>query len=207
MALIEKLTAIADAVRSKTGKIDGLTLDEMPGEIEGIQTGGGGEISDIETQWLATIERSGEQITMLPNGVKKIGAYAFSSCTNLALTSLPDGITSINMCAFQNCTNFALTSLPDSITTIGNQAFQNCKNIAITSIPSSIRSIGYNTFSGCEKLTELTFKGKPTVSIHGGAFNGCTNITTINVPWAEGEVANAPWGATNATINYNYTGG
>jgi hypothetical protein len=26
------------------------------------------------------------------------------------------------------------------------------------------------------------------------------------VPWAEGAVANAPWGATNATINYNYTG-
>ena len=36
---------------------------------------------------------------------------------------------------------------------------------------------------------------------------GCTNLTTINVPWAEGAVAGAPWGATNATINYNYTGG
>lgn len=38
------------------------------------------------------------------------------------------------------------------------------------------------------------------------AFEGCTNLTAINVPWAEGAVANAPWGATNATINYNYTG-
>jgi hypothetical protein len=38
------------------------------------------------------------------------------------------------------------------------------------------------------------------------AFSGCANITTINVPWAEGAVENAPWGATNATINYNYTG-
>lgn len=30
---------------------------------------------------------------------------------------------------------------------------------------------------------------------------------TRGVPWAEGAVTNAPWGATNATINYNYTGG
>lgn len=42
--------------------------------------------------------------------------------------------------------------------------------------------------------------------IAADAFEGCTNLITINVPWVEGAVANAPWGATNATINYNYTG-
>lgn len=36
------LTAIANAIRSKTGKTDGLTLEQMPGEIEGIETGGSG---------------------------------------------------------------------------------------------------------------------------------------------------------------------
>lgn len=41
MALTDKLTAIADAIRGKTGKTDALTLDQMPGEIAGIQTGGG----------------------------------------------------------------------------------------------------------------------------------------------------------------------
>ena len=38
------------------------------------------------------------------------------------------------------------------------------------------------------------------------AFNYCTNLTTLNVPWASGAVAGAPWGATKATINYNYVG-
>ena len=44
-------------------------------------------------------------------------------------------------------------------------------------------------------------------TIASTTFTSCANLTTINVPWAEaeGEVANAPWGATNATINYNYT--
>lgn len=33
MALINKLTAIADSIREKTGKEDLLTLDQMPLEI------------------------------------------------------------------------------------------------------------------------------------------------------------------------------
>ena len=41
MALIDKLTAIADAIRGKTGKTGALTLDQMAAEIAGIQTGGG----------------------------------------------------------------------------------------------------------------------------------------------------------------------
>lgn len=37
----EDLTAIADAIRSKTGKTNPLYVEQMPTEIEGIQTGGG----------------------------------------------------------------------------------------------------------------------------------------------------------------------
>ena len=36
------------------------------------------------------------------------------------------------------------------------------------------------------------------------AFSNCASLQTINVSWGEGEVANAPWGAPKATINYNY---
>lgn len=59
MALTDKLSKIADAIRSKTGKADLLTLDQMPTEIASIETGGGGgsvetctvqlvDVSDIE---------------------------------------------------------------------------------------------------------------------------------------------------------------
>ena len=99
-----------------------------------------------------------------------------------------------------------LTSLPEDITSIGNGAFRNCSNLALTSLPEGVTSIGNGAFYSCTKLTSLTFKGTPTF-IASNAFNRCTNLTTINVPWAEGAVANAPWGATNATINYNYVEG
>lgn len=49
MALTEKLKAIADAIRGKTGKTDGLTLDQMPTEIEKIESGGGGILELIDT--------------------------------------------------------------------------------------------------------------------------------------------------------------
>lgn len=47
MALTSKLSAIGDAIRSKTGTSDLITLDDMPSVIEGIETGG-----DIPTEGL-----------------------------------------------------------------------------------------------------------------------------------------------------------
>lgn len=47
MALTDKLTAIADAIRGKTGGTDALTLDQMATEIAGIETGGGLETCTV----------------------------------------------------------------------------------------------------------------------------------------------------------------
>ena len=41
MALTNKLTAIANAIREKTGTTNTLTLDEMPTAISNISSGGG----------------------------------------------------------------------------------------------------------------------------------------------------------------------
>ena len=48
MALTDKLTAIGDAIRTKTGGTDLLTLDQMATEITNIQSGGGGGDLSIE---------------------------------------------------------------------------------------------------------------------------------------------------------------
>ena len=41
MALTNKLTAIAEAIRIKTGKTDTMTLEQMVTEISNISVGGG----------------------------------------------------------------------------------------------------------------------------------------------------------------------
>ena len=89
--------------------------------------------------------------------------------------------------------------------TIRDSAFASCTSLALTTLPSGITNISNYAFAICTSLTSVTFEGTPE-SIGNNAFAYCNNLTTINVPWAEGAVANAPWGATNATINYGYTG-
>ena len=195
------LTAVADSIRAKGGTTGALAFpDGFVSAVQAIQAGGGEADSSLKD----VIERTTVNPT-LPSDLTKIGDYAFYHYSNLAITSLPDGVTSIGAYAFYYCRSLALTSLPDGVTSIGEQAFYYCTNLALTSLPSSLTSIGDSAFGYCYRLSTLTFKGTPS-SIARNAFSNCSNLKTINVPWAEGAVANAPWGATNATINYNYTG-
>ena len=59
--------------------------------------------------------------------------------------------------------------------------------------------------SNMKSLTKIYFMGTPT-TINSEMFETRVSqqITDIYCPWSEGEVANAPWGATNATIHYDW---
>lgn len=140
-------------------------------------------------------------LTELPETVTAIGAASFMLCSHLALTHLPAGLTSLGDSAFYGCSSITISELPSSLTVIPTSAFWGCMKMTITEIPEGIKSIANSAFAYCSGLTTITFKGTPT-SISASAFEHCDNLTTINVPWAEGAVANAPWGATNATITY-----
>ncbi len=93
--------------------------------------------------------------------------------------------------------------LPEGITKIGEYRFFRYPSDGKLTIPASVLSIGTSAFMYAQ-LTELTFKGTPN-TIYRDAMD-MSSIITINVPWALGAVPSAPWGATNATINYNYKG-
>lgn len=58
MALTNKLSAIGDAIRNKTGKSDLLTLEQMPTEINSIETGGSAGGLDFSKLKRATITAS-----------------------------------------------------------------------------------------------------------------------------------------------------
>lgn len=175
---------------------ENIKKDVVIGGVTGTLEGGG--------SFKAVIERTAVSPT-LPGDLTTIGYSAFSGCPNLALTSLPSGMTNIGSYAFQSCPKLALTSLPSGITRIGYYAFNGCRNLAITRLPPGITNIGFGVFANCTGLTSITFEGNPK-TIHSSAFNGCSNLTTIYVPWSQGQVANAPWGASNATIVYDYSG-
>lgn len=139
------------------------------------------------------------------NSVTSIGGSAFHNCSSLKSVTMPDSVTNIGNYAFAKCKLLESITIPNSVTSIGDYAFSECNSIESVIIPDSVTSIRKNTFKSCANLTSVTFNGTPS-SIASNAFDSCANLTTINVPWAEGAKPFAPWGATNATINYNYTG-
>lgn len=225
MALINKLKAIADAIRTMTGKSEEMTLDAMPEEIKSIKTAKEpyveetydesgnligvkfvGNYTKIRDYFFGKCTYMNLENKDIPETITTIGQYAFHACASLTLDSIPETITDINYGAFQDCTKLRLNKLPDNLKgEIRGNTFKKCYEITIKEIPENILYIGSGAFLNCTGLTEMTFKSTPT-SISSNAFEGCTNLTVINVPWSEGAVSNAPWGATNATINYDYVG-
>lgn len=129
----------------------------------------------------------------------------FQGCTSLESCVLPEGITKIDGNAFKECSSLKEIVLSDNITSIGNYAFQNCTMLSRLVLPSKLTEIKMNAFDGCSGLKKIEIPNS-VKSIAANAFSNCYGITDIYVPWSEDEVANAPWGATNATIHYNYTG-
>lgn len=163
------------------------------------------------------------------DNLTQIQDYAFNNCYKLTTLQFPNTLTYIGSYAFENIgfQNDAISIVfPSSLKRVDNWAFAYAKLKEITfnngleeigdyaftssystvttiTFPNSLKTLGSYAFRTNSKLTTVTFKGTPT-SIAETVFNN--SVKTINVPWSEGEVANAPWGATNATINYNYIG-
>lgn len=122
----------------------------------------------------------------VPNNTYTIGGRAFMGLMRLPMNTVPNAGSSGNI-------------------SIGAYAFANCAQITKFTFPSNTYSVGNYVFSGCTNLTQIQFKGTPS-DLRQYAFQGLTQNLTIYVPWSAGAVANAPWGASNATIHYNYNG-
>lgn len=181
MALTDKLTAIGDAIRSKTGETELLTLDAMPAAIQGIS--GGGENLD---EYLVF---SGNCNNVFSNGhydwiIEKYGDRVTTS-----------DITDAN-CMFENSD---VTSIPfelnfDSDISCGVQLmFHACQNLE--SLPKfnnlNINEIStkYGMFWNCchlrsipeSLLNSLSSEGAtaPTITMFRNAFNNCYNLDEI----------------------------
>lgn len=136
--------------------------------------------------------------------LSSIGIDMIPYCQRLTTISLPPNITTIREEAFWGCTQLSDIKLPENLITLKATALTGIASAKLT-LPVALSEIEESALGFCTSLTRVDFLGTPT-SIHSGAFLGCSNLTDIYVPWSEGEIAGAPWGATRATIHYGWTG-
>ena len=126
----------------------------------------------------------------IPKSVKSIGNYAFYECNSLTNIVIPKSVKSIGECAFNGCGSLTRivvdgkNKVYDSrnncnaiIVTKTNTLIQGCN---ATVIPDTVTSIGYRAFDGCSNLTSIEIPCSVT-SIGESAFLGCSNLTRIVV--------------------------
>lgn len=172
MALTDKLTAIANAIRSKTGKTDSLTLEQMPGEIEGIEAGGGANEQEILDAMMACTWPSGEIVL---TEATKIPVRRFEKCSGITKVT-GEKVTFIDVSAFENCTALEEIDFPELLET-KNFCFRYTK-IKEAVFPK-LTKLDYSTFNGLSTLER--FYG-PLVTTMGNSCFQTTALTDINLP-------------------------
>ena len=150
-----------------------------------------------------TLQRTSITAVVLPVETTSIANYAFYNCTTLKDVTLQNEVVEIGQYAL-SATAITAIQLPSRLTTIANNAFRAAGALASLVFPALVETIGNLSFYQCLSLAQIDFLGTPT-SIASNAFRDCSSLTTIRVPWSLGAVAGAPWGATSATIIYDYT--
>lgn len=196
MSVQEKMTAIADAIRSKTGGVEALTLDQMAAEITGISAGGTGS-----NEFKEFIEGSLTEINSAE--ITKVGANAVYKQTALTKLTLPN-CTYLGQDAFNGCSNLAQISLENYTGTAGDYASQNvfftCTKMETAYLPNCT-SLSNGIFQKCTSLRNLTVSPEIThvngtalretaieefvypsvVELKNNVFYGCPNLKKVDI--------------------------
>ena len=134
--------------------------------------------------------------------VTQVNMSAFEGDTDIKTLTVEAGVQTINVGAFKNCTNLEEINLATSVVNLNPNAFEGCTALEVVDIPEGTTLVNSNVFDGCTGLTEVNIPSTVD-TIVPTAFANCTQSgLVINIDKAEDSIAEAPWGATNATINW-----
>lgn len=201
MALTDKLTTIANAIRSKTGKSDALTLDQMVTEIEGISAGGSTEewIGDGNTHiWITLAEgRTSPMLGVCPKGtvtvdwgdgttpdtltgtststVKWTPTHNYAAPGDYMITLTVDGEMGLNGDSSSATSLLRHTSDSDD----RNKAYQHV--IRKVEIGDGATLIKKYAFFGCNVLTSVIISASE-IYIQESAFYMCNSLSSVIIP-------------------------
>ena len=183
--IIQAKAGIRSALEEKGLTIgDSSTLDEYPGLIQEMETGGG---SSQDTSVLIDLIQRNITSIDIPYGITQIGNHAFRGCTNLIDVSIPNTVDHIYNSAFEG-SGLRSINLPPSVRFLGGSCLKNTK-IQHLYIPNTISQPygNFNTavdvFSYNSSLISVTFQEPADFTqIPQGMCYYCPELRTVNIP-------------------------
>ncbi len=180
------------------------TLAYVPESLKEVIITGGTSIGEQ-----AFSGRSGLTSITIGSGVTSIGEWAFLNCSGLTSVTIPDSVTSIDSSAFQGCTSLQFNEYGGA-KYLGNEVnpyvvLYDVTDISVTSfeIMAQTKIIYGGAFSGCSGLTSITIPDSVT-SIGNSAFSDCSGLTSVTIPDSVTSIGNSAFsdcsGLTSVTI-------
>ena len=167
------------------------------------------EVTEIPKNWAKgnkTIT-SFNEIKYFKN-CRTIGAYAFESCSSMALTSLElPQCTTIGAYAFNGCSSMALTKLELPLcTSIGGHAFNGCPLLSEISF-QNVTTVGTQAFRGSTiaKIKLPSVETMAASSNYDGIFSNCKNLVLVDLGENCSSIGNESFGRFVGTSGNNIT--
>ncbi|MBR3045778.1 MAG: leucine-rich repeat protein, partial [Oscillospiraceae bacterium] len=101
-----------------------------------------------------------------------------SGCTGDVI--IPEGVTKICANAFSENKDITAVTIPDSTVFIGELAFYRCDGLTSVKTGNGLAEIQPNTFCGCSNLKEVVL-GNSVETIGEFAFSHCTSLETVSL--------------------------
>lgn len=118
---------------------------------------------------------------VIPDCVKNIEEFAFSSCNGLVNATIGAGVTTLGQNIFWSCQKLENVVIKEGVKYISREMFSQCQNLRAVSIPQSVTSIGESAFTCCYQLNELSLP-KNLTAIENSAFYMCESLKNIVIP-------------------------
>lgn len=145
-AILQNMLGEENVLRNPESRNEELLLEILE------QGGGGGEYEEILK---SLIDRSITSIT-IPDGVTKIGKYAFAGCDSLLELEIPNGVTEIGAYAVNRCANIQRIVVADSVTKIEENGFSYNYYLESIVLPSGLTRVENSLLAYSSRLKSLT---------------------------------------------------
>lgn len=189
MSVKSEMTALANAIRAKTGGNSPLSIGGMAQAVEGIQTGTDigplldGSATEIIIPPVITrirdyaLYKMGITSITIPQNIETIGVYALSYSSIESATIENSSV--VWHSAFRNCSSLKIINFPNGIKKIDDYALGSTGIESLT-IPENTETLGSSCLETCNKLRTLHIPASVS-RIGPSVLNRCTALANVTL--------------------------